>query len=655
MSTMNSLRSLTLAAACFVPVLAFAAAPAAEDFFRLIHDGNDEGLRRLIKDGADVKIRDSHKMAPLHYAASFGNAGSMRILLESGADVNARNAQEGTALVLSGGDEAKTRLLVEKGADVNAASKSGRTALMAAAGRNGGDAMVRFLIEKGADAKFTSPTGVSPLHGAAAECSLETVRLLVEKGADVNATSDTGNTPLMAAAQSNRVETVKFLLSRGAKPNVATITGGRVKNGPIALVKLTPLMLGAPYGSPELIRALIDGGAKVNARDIRGMTALMLAVASETQDVRVVKILLDAKTDVNVKDNMGDSALDWARKFGNPEVIHALEAGGAKGQAVSPAPVRSSNNPPLTPARAVQQSVALLERTNTEYFHQGACFGCHHQGTSAQAEKSALTASLTHQNSIAREQASVVTIQRAGEPALLQLGGAGIDGMLYSVQADAAAGLPGSRLIEAQVNVIAARQNVDGSWTGFAPRAPIQASNISRTTRGLRALQLYGWPARRAEFEGRVAKALEWLRNAKPTTSYERADLLLGLYWAGANSDEIRRVAKTLLAEQRDDGGWSQNRYLSSDAYATGLAMDALHETKNASPSDDRYRRGVEFLLRTQLDDGSWYVRSRAVKLQPYFQSGFPHDHDQWISTAATSFAVRALVPAAEAAISAAR
>jgi hypothetical protein len=354
-------------------------------------------------------------------------------------------------------------------------------------------------------------------------------------------------------------------LSRGAKPNVATITGGRVKNGPIALVKLTPLMLGAPYGSPELIRALIDGGAKVNARDIRGMTALMLAVASETQDVRVVKILLDAKTDVNVKDNMGDSALDWARKFGNPEVIHALEAGGAKGQAVSPAPVRSSNNPPLTPARAVQQSVALLERTNTEYFHQGACFGCHHQGTSAQAEKSALTASLTHQNSIAREQASVVTIQRAGEPALLQLGGAGIDGMLYSVQADAAAGLPGSRLIEAQVNVIAARQNVDGSWTGFAPRAPIQASNISRTTRGLRALQLYGWPARRAEFEGRVAKALEWLRNAKPTTSYERADLLLGLYWAARI--QMRSVA------------WPRPCWPNSATTAAGARIDTFRAT----------------------------------------------------------------------------
>jgi hypothetical protein len=50
----------------------------------------------------------------------------------------------------------------------------------------------------------------------------------------------------------------------------------------------------------------------------------------------------------------------------------------------------------------------------------------------------------------------------------------------------------------------------------------------------------------------------------------------------------------------------------------------------------------------TQWEDGSWYVRSRAPKFQPYFQSGFPYDHDQWISSTATSWAVRALVPAVE-------
>jgi hypothetical protein len=56
----------------------------------------------------------------------------------------------------------------------------------------------------------------------------------------------------------------------------------------------------------------------------------------------------------------------------------------------------------------------------------------------------------------------------------------------------------------------------------------------------------------------------------------------------------------------------------------------------------------VNFLLRTQYDNGSWYVRSRAVKSQPYFQSGFPFDHDQWISAAGTAWASMAIAAAVE-------
>jgi hypothetical protein len=61
--------------------------------------------------------------------------------------------------------------------------------------------------------------------------------------------------------------------------------------------------------------------------------------------------------------------------------------------------------------------------------------------------------------------------------------------------------------------------------------------------------------------------------------------------------------------------------------------------------SDPVYQRGVRYLLDTQFPDGSWYVRSRAVKLQPYFQSAFPYDHDQWISNSATAYAVMVLAP----------
>jgi hypothetical protein len=66
------------------------------------------------------------------------------------------------------------------------------------------------------------------------------------------------------------------------------------------------------------------------------------------------------------------------------------------------------------------------------------------------------------------------------------------------------------------------------------------------------------------------------------------------------------------------------------------------------SPRDPAYQKGVTFLLSTQHADGSWYVRSRAPKFQPFFESGFPYGHDQWISTMATGWAAAALTLALE-------
>ena len=59
--------------------------------------------------------------------------------------------------------------------------------------------------------------------------------------------------------------------------------------------------------------------------------------------------------------------------------------------------------------------------------------------------------------------------------------------------------------------------------------------------------------------------------------------------------------------------------------------------------SDPAVQRGTAFLLRTQADDGTWHVKSRAMKIQPYFESGFPYGHDQWISQAGTAWASIAL------------
>ena len=77
--------------------------------------------------------------------------------------------------------------------------------------------------------------------------------------------------------------------------------------------------------------------------------------------------------------------------------------------------------------------------------------------------------------------------------------------------------------------------------------------------------------------------------------------------------------------------------------------MFSLRKTGFSSVTDAVYQKGARFLLNTQFPDGSWYVRSRVVKLQPYFQSAFPYDHDQWISNSATAYAVIALAPVAAA------
>jgi squalene cyclase len=84
---------------------------------------------------------------------------------------------------------------------------------------------------------------------------------------------------------------------------------------------------------------------------------------------------------------------------------------------------------------------------------------------------------------------------------------------------------------------------------------------------------------------------------------------------------------------------------MESTVYATGKALYAL-QIAGMPASETAYARGVAYLLRTQQEDGSWYTRTRAMAFQPYFDAGFPHGFDQWISAAGSSWATLALLPA---------
>jgi N-acyl-D-amino-acid deacylase len=80
------------------------------------------------------------------------------------------------------------------------------------------------------------------------------------------------------------------------------------------------------------------------------------------------------------------------------------------------------------------------------------------------------------------------------------------------------------------------------------------------------------------------------------------------------------------------------------DAYATASVLVALNKAGGLPAGDERWQKGAEFLLATQQPDGSWHVKSRVKPVQDYFESGFPHGKDQFISAFATGWAAEALL-----------
>ncbi len=158
----------------------------------------------------------------------------------------------------------------------------------------------------------------------------------------------------------------------------------------------------------------------------------------------------------------------------------------------------------------------------------------------------------------------------------------------------------------------------------------------------MRALQLYAPKAGGAAYQKAIQLAAAWLAKAQSLNNDDRGWRLTGLAWAGTDKGATQKAMQELLAAQRPDGGWSDLPSMESSAYATGKSLVAL-QIGGLPVSDSAYQRGIKFLLSTQQEDGSWYVKTRALAFQPWFDAGFPHGYDQWISAAGTNWSAMAL------------
>jgi ankyrin repeat protein len=623
----------------------------SEQFYTAIRANDLTRLQAMLSSGADPNVQETRGGAtPLMYAASVGSVEAMTLLLDRGADPKIRNSAESTPLMWSATDIRKVRVLVDRGANVNAVSSRGRTALFLAAMSAPSAEIVKLLMARGVDVKVVDAFKMSALHAATWGSDTETIRLLVDAGLDVNAANVAGFTPLINAANARNFVAAKLLIAKGAKVNVAAGDPiQKVKAGTIPLGNFTPLHMVALSGSPEFVKALLDAGASVNVSEARGLTPLMLAVATDRQNLDIIRMLIAQGADLNARNKDGETALDLARKFHSKPVIEILRRAGA-----AETPEKPLTVPPFAPAdlrTSVERGLRLLEKSSTIASAEGGCASCHHHNITDIAgaiakekgirldEKSAMERQQLTKAPYFLPQNLLERLDSAGSPIV----------PLYALATLASTGYEPDRTTDAVIANVVAHQEIDGHWRaplGVISRPPIEGGDISRTALGIIVMKAYATPGRASDTAERTQRATKWLAAAQANTSEDRNMQLLGLECAGAERPVLQRLAKAILSAQGPDGGWAQKTGLGSDAYATGQTLVALARTGTLSTTDPAFQKGVKFLLSTQHADGSWYVRSRAVKFQPYFESGFPYGHNQWISAMGTGWATAALAMA---------
>jgi ankyrin repeat protein len=580
-----------------------------QDLFIAVNQGDQAGVKALLKRGADPNAQNALALTPLFFAAAAGQVPMVEILLQAGAKLDPPSPY-GTPLTAAAmtGAVPTAMLLLQKGADLNPFRADGITILMLAS-RAGTPDVVTELLRRKAAVNATDHDGATALSFAAREGHEAIGRLLLGAGAKVDAADSRRWTPLMYAAVNGHADFVKLLLEKGAKVNAKEAKGR------------TPLLLAATYGDhPAVVQALLAGGADPGALGPGNRTALALATARGHEECARV-----------LKENAAAAAL----------------AGETERQ----------------PQQAVQASLKLIQRSEVTFTRMTGCVSCHHEGlgrmamgaarergwaidpaeTRAQTERilgMVNGARPLHQQALKNpEVMKQVPLIEIGEvpPSYSYL----MAGMAFSKQ-------PANAGTAAMAMVLARQQSPNGAWQFALPRVPMQSSFFTLTALTIRSLQAYGPRDHAAEVAKRIGDAKQWLLTAPTQTSEDRSLRLLGLHWAKATPEEKQKAIQELRADQRPDGGWSQTADLQSDAYATGQALYALHTGGGIPITDPAYQRGMQFLLRTQEEDGSWFVNKRAMPINNYFDAAFPHGQSQYASFNATCWATMALLPAVD-------
>lgn len=297
--------------------------------------------------------------------------------------------------------------------------------------------------------------------------------------------------------------------------------------------------------------------------------------------------------------------------------------------------------------QAIDKAIPLLERGMAGAADERKCFTCHNQAVPVFALAEARRRGFTvDAENFQRQLDHTAAHLKRGRKDYLR--GKGQGGRVltagYALWTLEAGDRTGDETTAAVASFLLDYQSEANHWRHPGSRPPSSGSDFTATYLALRGLIDYGTDEQQQQISSRIDEVATWILSTQPKDTEDRVFKLLSLPYLDVDEQEISAAVKELIDLQRDDGGWAQLDEMSSDAYATATALFALLDAGEVSSDHPAVQRGIEYLLGSQLDDGSWRVETRADPIQKYFESGFPHGEDQFISIAASGWATLALL-----------
>ncbi|XP_077195015.1 protein phosphatase 1 regulatory subunit 12A isoform X4 [Paroedura picta] len=224
----------------------------------------------------------------------------------------------------SSGDTEEVLRLLERGADINYANVDGLTALHQACIDDNVD-MVKFLVENGASINQPDNEGWIPLHAAASCGYLDIAEYLISQGAHVGAVNSEGDTPLDIAEEEAMEELLQNEVNRqGVDIEAARkeeerimlrdarqwLNSGHINDVRHAKSGGTALHVAAAKGYTEVLKLLIQAGYDVNIKDYDGWTPLHAAAHWGKEEA--CRILVENLCDMEAVNKVGQTAFDVA-------------------------------------------------------------------------------------------------------------------------------------------------------------------------------------------------------------------------------------------------------------------------------------------------------------------------------------------------------